>query len=95
MFVNDTELTGATLDIAVQALKGAPLGPVSIGVCKPRNIDVSYSNFDQVGRSHFCNQTKNLRLLPSDVVCLDSRLFRKLKIYNCQIDNHGELYRQT
>ena len=51
MFVNDIELTGATLDIAVQALKGAPLGPVRIGVCKPKNIDVSYSNFDQVGIS--------------------------------------------
>ena len=50
MFVNDTELTGATLDIAVQALKGAPLGTVRIGVCKPKNIDVSNSNFDQVGR---------------------------------------------
>ena len=67
-----THLTRASLDVAVQALKGAPLGPVKIGetyknnfmlsgrqdmfsnktcfpgVCKPKNIDASYSNLDQV-----------------------------------------------
>ena len=32
-------LTQANLDLAVQALKGAPLGLVRVGVCKPRNID--------------------------------------------------------
>ena len=66
-----THLTRASLDVAVQALKGAPLGPVKIGetynnfvlsgrqdmfsnqtcfpgVCKPKNIDASHSNLDQV-----------------------------------------------
>ena len=39
MFVNQTQLTRASLDLAVQALKGAPLGLVRVGVCKPRNTD--------------------------------------------------------
>ena len=39
MFVNQTQLTQASLDLAVQALKGAPLGLVRVGVCKPRNTD--------------------------------------------------------
>ena len=39
MFVNQTQLTRASLDTAVQALKGAPLGLVRVGVCKPRNTD--------------------------------------------------------
>ena len=37
--VNQTQLTQASLDLAVQALKGAPLGLVRVGVCKPRNTD--------------------------------------------------------
>ena len=41
MYVNSTKLAGATLDMAVQALKGAPLGQVQIGVCKPSNLDTS------------------------------------------------------
>ena len=39
MFVNQTQLTQASLDLAVQALKGAPLGLVRVGVCKPRNTE--------------------------------------------------------
>ena len=35
MFVNDTPLENASLDTAVQALKGAPQGEVRIGVAKP------------------------------------------------------------
>ena len=35
MFVNDVNLENATLDQAVQALKGAPKGAVMIGVAKP------------------------------------------------------------
>ena len=35
MFVNDTALDNASLDTAVQALKGAPQGDVRIGVSKP------------------------------------------------------------
>ncbi|XP_039598425.1 multiple PDZ domain protein-like [Polypterus senegalus] len=35
MFVNDTNLENASLEDAVQALKGAPVGTVRIGVAKP------------------------------------------------------------
>ena len=35
IFVNDVNLENATLDEAVQALKGAPKGIVKIGVAKP------------------------------------------------------------
>ena len=35
LFVNDINLENATLDLAVQALKGAPRGTVYIGVAKP------------------------------------------------------------
>nr|XP_015201303.1 PREDICTED: multiple PDZ domain protein isoform X18 [Lepisosteus oculatus] len=35
MFVNDTNLENASLEDAVQALKGAPVGKVRIGVAKP------------------------------------------------------------
>ena len=48
MYVNSTQLMGATLDIAVQALKGASLGLVRIGVCKPKNLETSYSYLGQV-----------------------------------------------
>ena len=35
LFVNGVSLENATLDVAVQALKGAPRGVVRIGVAKP------------------------------------------------------------
>jgi len=35
LFVNDVVLENASLDTAVQALKGAAKGPVRIGVAKP------------------------------------------------------------
>ncbi|XP_078241098.1 multiple PDZ domain protein isoform X7 [Pogona vitticeps] len=35
MFVNDINLENGSLEEAVQALKGAPVGTVRIGVCKP------------------------------------------------------------
>lgn len=38
LFVNDITLENATLDQAVQALKGAPKGVVRIGVAKPLPI---------------------------------------------------------
>lgn len=38
LFVNDIGLENATLDQAVQALKGAPKGTVRIGVAKPLPI---------------------------------------------------------
>ncbi|XP_035282557.1 multiple PDZ domain protein isoform X2 [Anguilla anguilla] len=39
MFVNDTDLENASLEDAVQALKGAAMGTVRIGVAKPLPID--------------------------------------------------------
>uniref|UniRef100_A0A3Q2CB44 Multiple PDZ domain crumbs cell polarity complex component n=1 Tax=Cyprinodon variegatus TaxID=28743 RepID=A0A3Q2CB44_CYPVA len=41
MYVNDTNLEDATLEDAVQALKGAKVGKVQIGVAKPLPIDTS------------------------------------------------------
>ncbi|KAG9346900.1 hypothetical protein JZ751_005827 [Albula glossodonta] len=41
MFVNDTNLENASLEDAVQALKGAAIGKVRIGVAKPLPIDSS------------------------------------------------------
>ncbi|XP_053715375.1 multiple PDZ domain protein isoform X2 [Synchiropus splendidus] len=41
IYVNDTNLENACLDDAVQALKGASLGMVQIGVAKPLPIDTS------------------------------------------------------
>ncbi|XP_022901339.1 patj homolog isoform X2 [Onthophagus taurus] len=49
LFVNDTNLEDATLDQAVQALKGAPKGIVRIGVAKPLPIpDTVVHNAQQV-----------------------------------------------
>ena len=42
MYVNATNLENATLEDAVQALKGANFGPVQIGVSKP--LPVSTKN---------------------------------------------------
>ena len=55
MYVNDVSLAGASLDVAVQALKGAPLGPVRIGLCKPKNIETSLDHNLLVSPS-FCPQ---------------------------------------
>ncbi|XP_078532022.1 multiple PDZ domain protein isoform X5 [Lissotriton helveticus] len=41
MFVNEINLENASLDEAVQALKGAPAGKVRIGVTKPLPVDAS------------------------------------------------------
>ena len=35
MYVNNVQLEHANLDTAVQALKGAPFGPVRIGIAQP------------------------------------------------------------
>lgn len=52
--VNDCNLRNATLDLAVQALKGAPKGPVKLLVAKPLPIseqssgplaNINYANF--------------------------------------------------
>ena len=44
MFVNDTPLENASLDTAVQALKGAPQGDVRIGVAKPLPVPEGGTN---------------------------------------------------
>ena len=50
MFVNSTNLENASLEDAVQALKGADIGKVRIGVAKPlpvrKNIMISSSRRD-------------------------------------------------
>lgn len=51
LFVNDTGLENASLDQAVQALKGAPKGVVRIGVAKPLPIPDSVSH-SQVSEDH-------------------------------------------
>ena len=54
LFVNDINLENATLDQAVQALKGAPPGIVQIGVAKPLPLPEHYesSTDDQVWVDH-------------------------------------------
>lgn len=47
LFVNETRLENASLDQAVQALKGAPKGIVQIGVAKPLPIDSSLNYNDK------------------------------------------------
>lgn len=43
MYVNTTNLENASLEDAVQALKGAKLGKVQIGVAKPLPVSISVS----------------------------------------------------
>jgi len=47
LFVNDISLENSNLDMAVQALKGAPRGIVRIGVAKPLPLPET-SSFQQV-----------------------------------------------
>lgn len=54
LFVNDIGLENASLDQAVQALKGAPKGVVRIGVAKPLPIPDSVSH-SQVSEEHIVN----------------------------------------
>ena len=39
VYVNDTRLDKASLDAAVHSLKGAPFGPVRLGIARPVNDD--------------------------------------------------------
>ena len=68
MFVNQTQLTQASLDLAVQALKGAPLGLVRVGVCKPRNTDALNTQDSLVSTSqcvrHRCIFFKEILIFP-------------------------------
>uniref|UniRef100_A0A8C4YQD2 Multiple PDZ domain protein n=1 Tax=Gopherus evgoodei TaxID=1825980 RepID=A0A8C4YQD2_9SAUR len=54
MFVNDINLENGSLEEAVQALKGAPVGAVIIGVAKPLPVDSSEA--DLVDESTFESQ---------------------------------------
>lgn len=45
MYVNSTDLESASLEDAVQALKGAKLGGVQIGVAKPLPVRTSRPHF--------------------------------------------------
>ena len=49
VFVNDINVENATLDEAVQALKGAPKGTVRIGVAKPLPLpEIGESSTDDI-----------------------------------------------
>lgn len=49
LYVNDTNLEHATLKQAVTALKGAPLGPVVLGVAKPLPLpDIGDSSWEDL-----------------------------------------------
>ena len=57
--VNDINVEHATLDVAVQILKGAPKGIVKITVAKPLNTNDSVSHASQVRRSSYlCSERK-------------------------------------
>ncbi|XP_057711139.1 multiple PDZ domain protein [Corythoichthys intestinalis] len=56
MFVNDTDLESASLEDAVQALKGAELGIVQIGVAKPLPVDTSEVDEKILERSYYSEE---------------------------------------
>lgn len=60
LFVNDTVLENASLDQAVQALKGASKGIVRIGVAKPLPIP------DTVAHNSLVDVDQNQRFLTSN-----------------------------
>lgn len=53
VFVNDVNLEHATLDDAVQTLKGAPKGTVLIGVAKPLPLTVTLPQSEAAVSSNF------------------------------------------
>lgn len=59
LFVNETILENASLDVAVQALKGAPKGKVLVGVAKPLPLPESNNHpsiISQVSDTNFVTQ---------------------------------------
>lgn len=52
MYVNSTNLENASLEDAVQALKGAMLGKVQIGVAKPLPVSIKVSVVSVCFASH-------------------------------------------
>ncbi|XP_044740796.1 patj homolog isoform X2 [Chrysoperla carnea] len=71
LFVNDTVLENASLDQAVQALKGAPRGVVRIGVAKPLPVPDTLTQAQQMSTSTLpANHVVNV----NDVTSLTSPL---------------------
>jgi len=59
MFVNQTNLENASLDTAVQALKGAPQGMVSIGVAKPLPVEDTSIEITEEGSTNVSRDENN------------------------------------
>lgn len=95
LFVNDIALENATLDQAVQALKGAPKGVVRIGVAKPLPIpdsiaQVSDHQHHQVDRAEFKKDSNSLApIMDSHRQRLE--YFRERKINLLQSPHHIDL----
>lgn len=90
LFVNDIALENATLDQAVQALKGAPKGVVRIGVAKPLPIPDSIAQVsDQVERLDFKKDAKLAPIMDSHRQRLE--YFRERKINLIQPPHHMDL----
>jgi multiple PDZ domain protein len=70
LFVNDTRLENASLDQAVQALKGAPKGKVRIGVAKPLPM-AEYgdrSNGNGNGNESFHDEIRSMKGPKPDII---------------------------
>ena len=64
MMVNEVNLENASLDQAVQALKGAPRGAVKIEVAKPLPLPDLHASQDQVLNTALIWSAKNFSLQP-------------------------------
>lgn len=94
LFVNDIALENATLDQAVQALKGAPKGTVRIGVAKPLPIPDSIAQVS--GQDDEVQVELAKRHFIPDITVTDSRrqrqeYFRERKINVVQPPHHMDL----
>ena len=90
LFVNDIALENATLDQAVQALKGAPKGVVRIGVAKPLPIPDSIAQVsDQADRVEFKKDVSLAPIMDSHRQRLE--YFRGRKINVIQAPHHMDL----
>ncbi|XP_063985120.1 patj homolog [Diachasmimorpha longicaudata] len=78
LFVNNIVLENATLDQAVQALKGAPKGTVRIGVAKPLPIPDSIAQVGSADVSKNDNGSSTLTIINNDKHRRE--FFRKRKI---------------
>ena len=67
MFVNNVPLGNATLDTAVQALKGAPQGTVLIGVSKPLPVTDSQITTGETSEEDTSNDNTEVRSAVSDM----------------------------